>query len=375
MTDMQKILVTDDDAFMRVMIAEAIGDRYEIVEAASGDECLALAASEKPDAILLDVEMVGLDGYETCRRLKADFELDGIPVIFVSSHDQIEARLRGYEAGAEDYIVKPFAAQEIAAKIAALLGKVSQTAQLKQMASYASQTAMTAMSSMSEIGSLLQSLQAFNNCVDFQALLDATLGGLRAYGLEGAVQIRTQGATLTSATHGEASPLEASVISHMAGMERIVQYRNRLSITYPSVSLLVSNMPLEDADRCGRLRDHLAVLVESAEVRSNTLIADARSRERGERIAAAVKRITDTLAEIDDDQRHSRVNTTAAIQELTASLERAWVKLALTEQQEQFIANIASDGVARVQDAQLAEAGQQDKMSKVVRELQSLLTI
>ncbi|MCK6406052.1 MAG: response regulator [Rhodocyclaceae bacterium] len=375
MTDMQKILVTDDDAFMRVMIAEAIGDRYEIVEAASGDECLALAASEKPDAILLDVEMVGLDGYETCRRLKADFELDGIPVIFVSSHDQIEARLRGYEAGAEDYIVKPFAAQEIAAKIAALLGKVSQTAQLKQMASYASQTAMTAMSSMSEIGSLLQSLQAFNNCVDFQALLDATLGGLRAYGLEGAVQIRTQGATLTSATHGEASPLEASVISHMAGMERIVQYRNRLSITYPSVSLLVSNMPLEDADRCGRLRDHLAVLVESAEVRSNTLIADARSRERGERIAAAVKRITDTLAEIDDDQRHSRVNTTAAIQELTASLERAWVKLALTEQQEQFIANVASDGVARVQDAQLAEAGQQDKMSKVVRELQSLLTI
>lgn len=375
MTDMQKILVTDDDAFMRVMIAEAIGDRYEIVEAASGDECLALAASEKPDAILLDVEMVGLDGYETCRRLKADFELDGIPVIFVSSHDQIEARLRGYEAGAEDYIVKPFAAQEIAAKIAALLGKVSQTAQLKQMASYASQTAMTAMSSMSEIGSLLQSLQAFNICVDFQALLDATLGGLRAYGLEGAVQIRTQGATLTSATHGEASPLEASVISHMAGMERIVQYRNRLSITYPSVSLLVSNMPLEDADRCGRLRDHLAVLVESAEVRSNTLIADARSRERGERIAAAVKRITDTLAEIDDDQRHSRVNTTAAIQELTASLERAWVKLALTEQQEQFIANVASDGVARVQDAQLAEAGQQDKMSKVVRELQSLLTI
>lgn len=375
MTDMQKILVTDDDAFMRVMIAEAIGDRYEIVEAASGDECLALAASEKPDAILLDVEMVGLDGYETCRRLKADFELDGIPVIFVSSHDQIEARLRGYEAGAEDYIVKPFAAQEIAAKIAALLGKVSQTAQLKQMASYASQTAMTAMSSMSEIGSLLQSLQAFNNCVDFQALLDATLGGLRAYGLEGAVQIRTPGATLTSATHGEASPLEASVISHMAGMERIVQYRNRLSITYPSVSLLVSNMPLEDADRCGRLRDHLAVLVESAEVRSNTLIADARSRERGERIAAAVKRITDTLAEIDDDQRHSRVNTTAAIQELTASLERAWVKLTLTEQQEQFIANVASDGVARVQDAQLAEAGQQDKMSKVVRELQSLLTI
>ena len=161
----------------------------------------------------------------------------------------------------------------------------------------------------------------------------------------------------------------------MAGMDRIVQYRTRLSITYPAVSLLVSNMPTEDPDRCGRLRDHLAVLVESAEVRTNTLIADARSRLRGERIAAAVQRISATLSEIDNEQRQTRVATSQAIQDLTASLERAWVRLALTEQQELFIAGVASEGITRVQDAQLAEASQQDKMSSVVRELQQMLTL
>lgn len=375
MSEMQKVLVVDDDEFMRMMIAEALGDSYRILEAGNGEECIDVAGSERPDIILLDVEMPGIGGHETCRRLKADFDLDSIPVIFVSGHDEIESRLRGYEAGAEDYIVKPFEPQELSAKICALLSKVSQTSQLKQMANYASQTAMTAMSSMSEVGSLLQILQSFNGCTEFPSLVDATLNGLTCYGLEGAVQIRTPDGALTRTSHGDASPLEASVIGHMAGMERIVQYRNRLSITYPAVSLLVSNMPTEDPDRCGRLRDHLAVLVESAEVRTATLIAEARSRILGERIAASVKRITEALTEIDREQRQSRAATMTAIQTLTTQLERAYVQLALTEKQEEYLAGIASDGMVRVAEAQTAEAGQQDRMTRIVRELQAMLTL
>lgn len=375
MSEIQKVLVVDDDEFMRMMIAEAIGDSYLILEAGNGEECIQIAGAERPDIILLDVEMPGIDGHETCRRLKADFDLDSIPVIFVSGHDKIESRLRGYEAGAEDYIVKPFEPQELSAKISALLSKVSQTSQLKQMANYASQTAMTAMSSMSEVGSLLQILQSFNGCTEFASLVDATLNGLTCYGLEGAVQIRTPDGALTRTSHGDASPLEASVIGHMAGMERIVQYRNRLSITYPAVSLLVSNMPTEDPDRCGRLRDHLAVLVESAEVRTATLIAEARSRIRGERIAASVKRITEALTEIDREQRQSRAATMTAIQTLTTKLERAYVQLALTEKQEEYLAGIASEGIAHVEEAQTAEAGQQDRMTRIVRELQAMLTL
>ena len=126
MSDGQKILVVDDDEFMRMMIAEAIGDDFRIIDVGSGTECLEAAAREKPDVILLDVEMPGIDGYETCRQLKGDFDLDSIPVIFISSHDQIEARLRGYEAGAEDYILKPFSPQELLAKISGLLHKVAE---------------------------------------------------------------------------------------------------------------------------------------------------------------------------------------------------------------------------------------------------------
>jgi CheY-like chemotaxis protein len=372
MNNKKTILVVDDEEFMRVIIAEAVGEGFRIIDVGNGTECLEATAREQPDVILLDVEMPGIDGYETCRQLKSNF--DGIPVIFISGHDQIEARLRGYEAGAEDYIVKPFAPQELVAKINGLLQKVSERTQLKEMASYASQTAMTAMCSMSEVGSLLQTLQTFNTCSGYQDLLEATLKGLSAYGLVGAVQVRTPEGAFTRTSRGEASPLEASVIGHMAGMERILQYRNRLSITYDHASLLVSNMPTEDPDRCGRLRDHLAVLAESAEIRVTSLIASTKSRQRSELVAGSVQRITQTLREIDREQRQSRAATGLAIQDLTTKLERAYVQLALTEQQEELLAGIASEGVAKVMDAQMAETGQQDKMTAVVRELQKMLT-
>lgn len=373
MTDKPTILVVDDDDFMRMTIADAISEQYRVIDVSGGTECLETAAREKPDVILLDVEMPSMDGYAVCRRLKEDFELDSIPVVFISSHDEIEARLRGYEAGAEDYLVKPFEPQELLIKISSLIGKLSQQSQLKEMANYASQTAMTAMSSMSEMGSLLQTLQVFNSCPNMDALIEATMGSLAAYGLTGVVQIRHPQGALTRTSHGEASPLEASVISHMAGMERIVQFRSRLSITYPQVSLLVNNMPVEDPDRCGRLRDHLAVLVESAEVRVTALLADEKARQRAERIAASVQHITRALTEIDEDLRRTRVATGVAVQELTTQLERSYVQLALTESQEEFMAGIVSTSVAAILDAQLAESSHQDKMTAIVRELQDML--
>jgi len=375
MADANLILVVDDDELMRTMIGEAISDTYRVKGVRSGAACLDTAHGERPDLILLDVEMPEMDGYETCRRLKDDFDLSDIPVIFISAHDEIESRLRGYEAGADDYIVKPLDFRELQAKIATLLQKISAQAQLKEMANYASQTAMTAMSSMSEVGSLLQALQSFNSCGSYEALAGAVLKGLADYGLEGAVQVRTPDGPLTLASRGEASPLEASVIGHMAGMERIVQYRNRLSITYPLVSMLVSNMPTEDADRCGRLRDHLAVLVESAEVRASTLSADERTRQRGERVASAVERITRTLNEIDQAQRHTHVATSLAVQDLTTRLERAYVSLSLTETQEEFIAGICAEGIAGILEAQQAETTQQDKMTAIVHELEGMLKL
>ena len=95
--------------------------KYELVFAKHGEEAILLAQSTCPALILLDVEMPGIDGYETCRQLKALDCMAAVPVIFVSGCDLIEDRLKGYGAGGDDYVIKPFSMRDIEARLQALL--------------------------------------------------------------------------------------------------------------------------------------------------------------------------------------------------------------------------------------------------------------
>jgi DNA-binding response OmpR family regulator len=90
---------------------------YEVLVAADGAQALKVAASARPDAILLDVMMPGIDGYETCRRLKAQSEFRDVPVLFLTARDDIEGVIEGFTAGGVDYIVKPFRKEEVLVRI------------------------------------------------------------------------------------------------------------------------------------------------------------------------------------------------------------------------------------------------------------------
>ncbi|HEY6896431.1 MAG TPA: response regulator [Rhodocyclaceae bacterium] len=368
-----QILGVEDDATMHERFAAALEGNYRLIAATRGEEALALAAQAQPDAILLDVEMPpGMDGYETCRRLKDDPATAAIPVIFISARDGIEDRIRGYEAGGEDYLVKPFDEQELEAKLLRLLKAAEQRASLEQRASYASSAAMTAMTSMSEQGNLLQSIKGFSSCSSVPELAATALAGLAPYGLRGAVQVRAPGGTLTLNGEGVANPLEASVISHMGKMERIMQFSSRLCITYKHVSLLVHDLPTEDPDRCGRLRDHLAVLAEAAEARAEALIASAESHRRGATIEHAVSRITATLEAIDRAQRENQVAVRLVVEAFTQRMESAYVSVALSPSQEDFMNAILQQGLDQLLNTQTGVFDMQNQLSSIVQELKRM---
>lgn len=373
MSDKTKILVVDDDSFMHEMFAEALSGNYDIIAAESAADALMLVQNERPSLILMDVEMPGMDGYEACRRFKEMDATSGVPVIFVSAHDQIEERLKGYEAGGEDYVVKPFIPQELEAKVVQLLKATAERASLKDMANYATTTAMTAMTSMSEMGALLESLKHFNSCYDHKSLADAMLAGLSSYGLQGAARILFKGGALTRTNQGDATPLEISVISHMAGMDRITQFKTRMSITYAHAALLVNDMPVEDPERCGRLRDYLAMLVEGAEVRTQGIMVSLESQQRGEAIEQAVVRVTAALNEIDATQRHNRAEMRMAFSALTDEVEKALLRVAMTHEQEEFLSGIISSGIESILDVQSAETDLQNKLSTIIKELKEML--
>ena len=122
--NMKKILIAEDERDIRDLVSFTLQFAgYKVVAAADGQEAVELALKERPDMILMDVRMPRLSGYEACKRIKADPNLKDVPVVFLSAKGQdTEIRL-GMDAGAQEYVVKPFAPAELVEKVKALLAK------------------------------------------------------------------------------------------------------------------------------------------------------------------------------------------------------------------------------------------------------------
>jgi DNA-binding response OmpR family regulator len=113
----KKILAIDDDSRTLVILNEMFLDQYEVRLVHDGFRGLTLAAVYKPDIVLLDIMLPTIDGYEVCRRMKQDPDLSNACVIMVSGKADAVDRQRAYEAGADDYVTKPFSAEELQAKL------------------------------------------------------------------------------------------------------------------------------------------------------------------------------------------------------------------------------------------------------------------
>ena len=116
-----KILVVDDERAVRDSLRRALElEGYEIELATNGQEALyRLSANSDPDAVILDVLMPGMDGIEVCRRVRRGG--NRLPILMLTARDAVENRVEGLDAGADDYVTKPFALEELLARVRALL--------------------------------------------------------------------------------------------------------------------------------------------------------------------------------------------------------------------------------------------------------------
>lgn len=114
-----RILIVDDEPESIRLLVAFLRDRYpDVMVARDGFDGLQKAAKGVPDVILLDMSMPGLSGLDVCRRLKLDRRLASIPVIFLTAHTSVEEKLSAFDAGAVDYVTKPFSDREVLARVA-----------------------------------------------------------------------------------------------------------------------------------------------------------------------------------------------------------------------------------------------------------------
>ena len=121
---MTKILVAEDERDIRDLIAFTLRFAgYEVITAGNGEEAVQLTSEHLPDLVLTDVRMPKMTGYEACKLIKADPTTQHIPVIFLSAKGQEAEVQTGLDSGADEYLLKPFAPDQLTRKVAEILGR------------------------------------------------------------------------------------------------------------------------------------------------------------------------------------------------------------------------------------------------------------
>lgn len=345
MNEKTPILLVDDDPLQQELVRDILLEKYDVLIASSGGEGIALAHASRPILILMDILMQDMNGYEACKSIKANPECCGIPVIFLSGLTEPEDRLRAYEAGGNDFLAKPFSAPELLNKITGLVAMEKQRQELAASAQSAFQTAMTAMTSASEQGLVMDYVTQTYRCAEYDELAKATMRVTSAFGLTGAVQLRGAHQTLSWSAHGPSSPLESAVLSNLQSCGRIVNFGARYAFNYGGVTLLISDMPVDDDARCGRLRDHLAIVAESAHARVCAIDTQFDLHVQQREMTSLFRRVQGLLVHIDERARGQREQSTLVLQKMLNRMEDAFLYLGLTEAQEAAVTGMLNEAV------------------------------
>lgn len=367
-----RIFVVDDDPLALDIVAGGLLALGSVETFLSGEAVLERVQACQPDLFLLDISMPGMDGLALCRKLKESWETQAIPVMFVSAMDDYPTRLACYEAGGDDFICKPFELSELLSKIKVVARTSAEKAMLREQAGYAQRTAMSAMASMGELGVVLQFLSKSFACQDSEALAAAVLEAMQSYDLDAAVQLRLPGDMLTLSRHGRNRPLEISVLGHVVNNGRIFQFSTRSAFNYGYVTILVNNMPVDDEERSGRIRDNVALLAEGADARLKAIETELQAQRRRSGIENALPTLYSTLDGVQANYRRNCFELTQIMIEFQEALTKAFVTLGLTESQEEEVSNMANEFMGRVvhsQDASLEIVGTLEQLAGGLKDL------
>lgn len=365
-----RVAVVEDNPPQRMIVTRLLEKDYSIDAFDSGADFL--ASDTKFDAVLLDIEMPELSGYDTCRRFREQARSAETPVIFVSAHDTTPERVAAYEAGGDDFVTKPIAAHELKHKLHAVIEYRERVRTLTSQSSDAQRVAFTAMISMGDLGVVIEFLRRTALASSYSAIATRLVAAMREWGLQGAVQVRGGHEQVDLNTEGSMSAMQTAVLQKLRDIGRIFELGSRAVINFDHISLLVENLPVEDPEKVGRLRDHLAVLVESADMRTAAL--DATNERTQQKLAAEA-----TLAELQNAMQHITSRTGGKLRknqsnvlESIEQLGRTLSTLGLTETQTSFLDDLIRHAEEEAENYFDAVAQSDSEFTEALNRLQRL---
>ena len=332
-----KLLVVDDDPITCAILYAALANHFELKIVNSGEECLQVVNEFQPNLVILDIDMPGINGYETCRRLRE--ANNSVPVIFLSSCDSLEERLEAFDSGGDDFLTKPTENQLILRKAQLAIKAKAEREQIASEKESYEQMAMTFLDNMGESGVLQNYTRANFDCPDYATLLKNTLQATQYMSLECHIQLRFPGGSLSCTPCGQAGPLEESVLTQVATMGRLFQFKKRLVSNFEHITILILNLP-DDAEVAGRIRDNIAILAEIADAFVNGITLRITAAANSEKMRNANLMAASAIEILRKKYRNQQVETRLLQDELIHEVEKSYVHLGLTDSQEYSISDV-----------------------------------
>ncbi len=345
-----KVLIVDDEDFSPELLEELLGKLFDFDYANSGEAALAAIASAKPAIILMDVEMPGgMSGYQACRAIKDNPATRNIPVMFISAHSEAEDRLKAYESGGDDYVSKPFNTEELKYKIGLALATQAKRNELAEKARHAASMAMMSIREAASTGVVLGFLSDIIRQTDLTEIAATTLLTLQKFQIEGAVQLRDARGHVSRNSAGACTPVEDAVLAEMATDKRIVDLGSRSAFNYERASIIIYNMPLQDPELYGRLKDTVVKMAEALDIHMRSLDVVTSAAQRGDTLLQQLQHNAALARDISARLQAQRNENLRAMQHLAEHIKDTGAALAAPQQQ--HLQKLARDAAAQAQAA------------------------
>ncbi|MCU4677373.1 response regulator [Catenovulum sp. 2E275] len=367
------ILLIDDDKMTHKFIGSQLEDNFNLIHAYNGSQGIVEAKQNKIALILLDIEMPGENGYQVCVKLKQDSETKDIPIIFLSGKNKVEEIIKGYEAGADDYIVKPFDMSFLQTKLWVINNYYSEKQLLSEQIKQAESTAFTAMTGNSELGQVISFVEKSYGVSSVEELAEQFLTLTRNWGLNCLIYCELSQKEYYFSSKGIVKPLEKKLMQTARTDKRFVDFGARTIINYPKVSLLIKNMPLDNDEVYGRLKDLFPSPLGAMDAKLHALEVERALNDQAERLTLTFHEMKTRLVNLTAQLNENQQQGYQKMREMFYELEARIPTLGLDDDQEKYILDSVMNTIEQVTESVISSDDTNKTLASVLVTMQHLV--
>jgi CheY-like chemotaxis protein len=325
---------------------EQLGDQFEVLVAASYEQSLPLVESSAVKLIILmDDDEDGTDSLSLVRQFHEYPDTAEIPLVLLALKAQsLETRMAFFDAGCDDHIQgeSPFELQMRLMRV--IFNKIAND-QLKQKLVQANEMAFIAMSDTSDLGVNVQFLLDINHCDNLDEAGMRLFQALKSYNINCSLQIRSRYGVKNMEANGMAKELESTLMTECKDKGRYVDFGRRSIMNYDRVSLLVRNMPVDDKNKYGAIKDNVFSLLQGLDARLNALDNVESLKLESQLVGRLTSRMRELMEEVDEGYHVTMTRIAGAVEDIADGIEREIQFLGMDEAQERAIQEIMEDGI------------------------------